>query len=211
MSAGAGTGARAGAGPAVADRVLLPLGFDAKALAAEARALPRGAWEPHFNTACYEGDWSGVALRAPAGAGAANALYPDPTASAWADTDALRACPRIAAALAAFRCPLLSVRLLRLGPGATIKEHRDYRLGFADGEVRLHVPLTTGPDVHFVLAGTPVPMRAGECWYLDLNLPHRVANRGAGARVNLVVDCQVDAWFTELLIAASAGGASVAD
>jgi hypothetical protein len=26
-------------------------------------ALPQDAWQPHFNTGCYNGDCSGVALR----------------------------------------------------------------------------------------------------------------------------------------------------
>jgi len=89
-----------------------------------------------------------------------------------------------------------------LAPGPSIGEHRDYRLGHADGEVRLHVPITASPEVDFRLDGSRVQMRAGEAWYLDLNRPHSVANRGATDRVNLGVDCVVNDWLDEMLSAA---------
>ena len=172
--------------------------FDADAIRADAEALPPTAWVPHFNTGVYEGDWSGVALRA---VGGSTSLYPDPAApEPFADTDLLGACPHVAHALAQLACPLQGVRLLRLGPGAVIAEHRDYRLGFDDGEVRLHVPVVTSELVSFVLDGEPVVMDEGECWYLDLNLPHRARNDGAGSRIHLVIDCIVNEWLTDLLV-----------
>jgi Aspartyl/Asparaginyl beta-hydroxylase len=182
----------------VPDRVLLPLTFDAPALAAEALAFPDTAWVPHFNQDIYEGDWTGVALRSVGGR--PSQLYPDPAAAdPFADTEMLDKCPAFRRALARFRCPLLAVRLLALAPGAVINEHRDYRLGWEDGEIRVHVPVLTSPEVEFVLAGRRVDLAAGEAWYLDLNLPHRVANRSAVNRIHLVVDCVVDEWLTALM------------
>ena len=179
------------------DRIRLPLHFDAAALRAETEAVPDTAWVPHFNTGVYEGDWSGVALRS---VGGTESIYPDPAAiEPFADTVAMAACPNVQAALAAFQCPLQAVRWLRLAPGAAIKEHRDYKLGYDDGEVRLHVPVVTSDLVEFVLNGEPVMMAAGECWYLDLNRPHRAANPGASDRIHLVIDCAVNAWLTELI------------
>jgi hypothetical protein len=46
-------------------------------------------------------------------------------------------------------------------------------------------------------------MQPGEAWYLDLNLPHAVANHGDTERVHLVIDCVLDAWLEELLAAGS--------
>jgi hypothetical protein len=185
------------AGGTIADRVRLPVRVDVAALRADVDALPGAAWLPHFNTGIYTHDWSGVALRA---VGGSVSLYPDPGANVtFADTDLLSRCPGVRAALAQFACPLQAVRLLRLGPGASIREHRDHRLSFEDGEVRLHVPITTSPDAEFVLAGTAVPMAAGECWYLDLTRPHRAHNRGAAPRVHLVIDAIVTDWLTGLL------------
>jgi mannose-6-phosphate isomerase-like protein (cupin superfamily) len=187
------------------NRARLPFTFDSRALQADAAGLTADDWVPHFNTAYYEGDWSGAALRAVGGA--AGQLYPDPAAQApYADTPLLARCPGAQGVLAAFPCPLLAVRFLRLGPASAIREHRDYKLGFADGEVRVHVPVTTGPDVEFRLDGEPVDMAEGEAWYLDLNLHHAVVNRGSVPRIHLVLDCVVDEWLGPVLERALAAG-----
>lgn len=175
-------------------RARLPWRFDAAGLRADADGLAPEDWVPHFNTTCYEGDWSGAALRSVGGQ--AGRLYPDPTAgSQYDDTPLLALCPNAQTALATFRCPLLAVRFLRLGPGSRIKEHADLNLGFEDGEVRIHVPVATDPEVEFRLDGRRVDMAEGEGWYLDLNLRHSVVNRGPLPRVHLVVDCVVNNWF----------------
>lgn len=182
----------------VADRVRLPLSFDVDALACEATWLPAEAWVPHFNRDIYEGDWSGVPLRSVRGV--ATQLYPDPAAPVpYADTEILASCPAHRAALAQFGCPVTSARLLALAPGATIREHRDYRLGWHDGEVRIHVPIITDDRAEFVLDGLPVDLATGEAWYLDLTCLHRAANNSTERRVHLVVDCVVDEWLTMLM------------
>jgi hypothetical protein len=73
------------------------------------------------------------------------------------------------------------VRLLRLGPGGVIKEHRDYDLGYDLGEARLHVPIVTDPEVAFHLRNRRVTMAEGETWYLDLS-PSRIAWSTAARR-----------------------------
>jgi hypothetical protein len=179
-------------------RVRIPLPVDAAGLAADVAGLSAREWVPHFNTAYYEGEWSGVALRS--SGGAPLALYPDPSADAgWQDTEALGRCPAIAATLAGFECDLQSVRLLALGPAARIRTHRDYRLGYENGELRIHIPVTTNPDVEFVHDGERVAMAPGEAWYLDFNLPHSVANPGTSRRVHLLIDCVLNPWLDGLL------------
>ena len=182
--------------PARARQVALSV--DLAGLREDLDGLQPADWVPHFNTAYYEGDWSGAALRAVGGV--SDRLYPDPTATdGFADTPILARCPHAAALLAAFACPLLSVRFLRLGPGARIREHSDLNLGAEDGEVRIHVPVRSNAGVEFLLDGAPVEMGDGEAWYLDLNLRHAVVNAGATARVHLVVDCVVNDWLAALL------------
>jgi hypothetical protein len=184
--------------------IRLPLTFEPGPLQADVEALPADDWVPHFNTAYYTGDWSGVALRSVAAA--ARAIYPDPNPSgSWEDTEILGYCPALAAAVAAFACEKTSVRLLRLGPGASVIEHTDYRLGYEDGEVRFHVPVLTNPDAVFETEGRPIDMRPGESWYVDFNLPHRVANGGPAPRVHLVVDCVVNDWVSRTLEAGEPG------
>jgi hypothetical protein len=155
-------------------------------------------WVAHFNKQEYEGDWSGVSLRSVGGA--AGAIYPDPMATApFVDTPVLARCPYFQTVLAQFHCPLRSVRLLRLGARSRIREHRDYKLGYEDGEVRIHVPVTTNPDVDFFVNGQKLQMDAGESWYINFNLPHRVVNRGTTPRIHLVIDCEVNDWLRALL------------
>jgi hypothetical protein len=178
----------------VPDRLRLPFRFDAERLQRELERVPPSAWVPHFHPHQYEGGWSGVPLRSVSGA--EGRLQPgSPTRERHEDTPLLEHLPAFREVLAAFGCPVGAARLLRLAAGARILEHTDYNLGFDDGEVRLHVPVTTHPDVAFFLAGERVVLQPGECWYLDFNLPHRVDNPGATDRVHLVVDCQVDGWL----------------
>jgi hypothetical protein len=173
------------------------LDFDPAAIAAEVVALPAAWWVPHFNRAIYDGDWSGVALRSIGGQ--PGSIYPDTTQEhEWADTPLLAACPATAAVLERFGCPLTSVRFLRLGPGSSIRPHNDAALGFHHGEVRLHLPIVSDDAVSFWLAGEPVDMRPGECWYLDLDLEHRATNEGTQPRIHLVIDCVVDPWLEAL-------------
>lgn len=186
----------------IGDRVRLPLTFDADELRSDLDGIRPDEWMPHFNTGIYEGDWSGISLRAVGGR--PDTLYPDPAATdPFADTPMMRRCPALAAAVARFTCPLQAVRLLRLGPGAAIGEHRDFKLGYEDGEVRVHVPLTTSDAVEFVHAGERVQMLPGEAWYLDFNQPHAVANRGTTDRIHLVLDCVVDEWLDGQLSSAT--------
>ncbi len=182
----------------------LPFRFDPARLTADLGRIAAEEWVPHFNKSIYEGDWSGVALRSVGGK--AMQLYPDPTATdRFADTETLGRCPYYQEVLATFQCLLTSVRLLRLQAGSSIAEHRDYRLGYEDGEVRIHVPIVTDQDVAFFLAGDRIPLAVGECWYLNVNLPHRVENRSRIDRTHLVIDCVVNEWLTQFFQLESQG------
>ena len=178
--------------------IRLPLRFDAAPLQADVAALPGEDWVPHFNTSYYEGDWSGAALRSVGGV--ARQIYPDPNPQgSYEDTEILARCPAIGAAVGSFDCEKLSVRLLRLGPGASVREHTDFNLGYEDGEVRFHVPIATNPAAVFELESRAIDMQPGETWYLDFNLRHRVANGSGEPRIHLVIDCVVNDWVTRTL------------
>jgi hypothetical protein len=176
----------------------LPLKFHIESLQRDLENFSSDDWAPHFNTQYYEGDWSGVALRAAKDAHVS--LYPDPTAEAYVDTAAMDRAPSVRDALRTFECETESVRFLRLGPGAVIREHRDYKLSIEDGYARVHVPIRTHEDVEFLLDGKRVEMNEGDAWYLNFNLPHSVTNHGAGERVHLVVDCIVNDWFRKFFV-----------
>ena len=181
--------------------VRLPFSFDPSRLKHDAGRISESEWVAHFNKAIYEGDWSGVALRSVGGI--PGKLYPDPTATlSFADTEVLGRCPYIQEVLNTFRCPLTAVRILRLRAGARIGEHRDYKLGYEDGEVRIHIPIQTGPGVAFFLDGCQILMEEGEAWYLNLNLPHRVQNESLTDRLHLVLDCVLNDWLAGSFAAA---------
>jgi hypothetical protein len=151
-------------------------------------------------TSNYDGDWTVLPLRASAGAThPVQMIYSNPASDAFVDTPLLASCPSIAAALSTFACPLLSVRLMRLGVGSTIKTHRDYDLDAEHGTVRLHVPIVTNDRVDFRLNGERVILGEGECWYLRLSDPHSVENGGETDRVHLVIDAVADEWLTDLM------------
>jgi GNAT superfamily N-acetyltransferase len=189
--------------PLLPDALKIPFQFDVPRMQAELAGIQTGEFIRHFNTGYYQGDWSGVPLRSVGGR--PDHIYPDPTAkNAFADTPLLARCPYIRDLLDSFRCSQRAVRFLRLKAGSVVKEHRDYDLGFEDGEVRLHVPVITNPQVEFVLNQVRVVMNEGECWYLDVNKPHRVANHGNADRIHLVIDCEVNDWLRDLLLGTAA-------
>jgi hypothetical protein len=175
------------------DRLKFPFTFDPQRLRADLALIADDEWLPHFNTSYYSGDWSGVSLRS---VGGKSTLYPDPTATGgYLDTEVLARLPYIQEVLSTLQCETESVRLLRLGPGARVREHRDYMLGYEDGVTRLHIPIMTGAEVGFYLKGERVEMKEGECWYLNFNEPHSVENNGTTDRVHLVVDCLLNDWL----------------
>jgi len=182
------------------DRVKLPLTFDRRLLQQDLDRLQSCAWISHFVTQNYEGDWSVIPLRGPAGAThPVMMIYSDPTCTEFANTPLLAETPYISQVLKSFRCPLLAVRLMKLSAGSRIKEHTDHDLSAEMGAARLHIPVRTNDDVEFRLNGTQVELREGECWYLRLADPHSVENRSAEDRVHLVIDATMNEWLRTLL------------
>jgi Aspartyl/Asparaginyl beta-hydroxylase/Nif11 domain len=176
----------------------LPFNFDPELLKSDLDGIAADDWIAHFNTGYFEGEWTGVALRSPNGL--ASQLYPDPGATQTvANTPFLDRCPNIRALLGLFQCHLVCVRFLRLAAGSAIREHRDYDLGYDEGQIRLHIPIITNPHVDFFVDAHRIEMKEGECWYLDLSLPHWVANRGSTDRIHLVIDCELNDWLRGVL------------
>jgi hypothetical protein len=184
----------------VVDRRRLSHAFDASRLQADLEGFTEADWTPHPARTNYEGAWSAIALRAAQGeTHPLRLIYPNPGAAVFVEAPMLARCPYMREVLATFMCPLRSVRLMRLGAGSQIKEHCDPGLDAEHGHVRLHVPITTDPDVEFYLNDTRVEMAAGSTWYLRLTDPHRVLNRGRADRVHLTIDAEVNDWLSDLL------------
>lgn len=173
----------------------LDLQTDIKSIQQEAaKILASDKWMSHYNQKYYDGEWNVLPLRSPGGD------YHKPFAELMNDTifqntSLLEMLPAINDFLNGLQCEKQSVRLLNLKAGAVIKQHRDIELAFEMGEARLHVPLFTNKKVEFYVDEDLINMHEGECWYINANLPHRVANKGNTDRVHLVIDCCVNDWL----------------
>jgi hypothetical protein len=89
---------------------------------------------------------------------------------------------------------------MQLAPGASLEEHVDLVNQRVDFQLaRFHVPIVTSPGSAMIVDGKQVDMMPGECWYLDVALPHSAANHGTEARIHLVVDCIIDSFVNDLV------------
>ncbi len=148
----------------------------------------------HGNRLIYRGEWSGLSLRN--GSGDPTDLAADQLqGSQFVNTSLLTHCDYIPEVMDAFECPLGSVRFLKVAAGAEIDEHVDGGLCYEVGEARFHIPVRTHAELDFRLDGERLVMQSGECWYINANLPHSVANRGTIDRVHLVIDVGVNDWL----------------
>lgn len=174
--------------------IQLPYHFDAALMQEEIRQLDGSMWKPHYQTLHYEGDWSAIPLRSVNGS-ADNIIVSPLQSVEYDDTIFLQQCPYLKQVLANFKCPLQTVRLLKLNAGAIIKEHRDIELNFEKGEIRLHIPVLTDEAVEFYLDGERIQANEGECWYMNFNLPHRIHNKSKIDRIHLIIDAKVNDWI----------------
>ncbi|MEP6940635.1 MAG: aspartyl/asparaginyl beta-hydroxylase domain-containing protein [Rudaea sp.] len=60
----------------------------------------------------------------------------------------------------------------------------------------MHIPAHTNRDVELILGGESRSLREGECWYLNFDLGHALANRGVSDRDHVVIDARVNPWLT---------------
>ena len=186
----------------IPDRVQLPLLFSPEKLRSDLERLESQEWVEHFVHQNYEGDWNVLPLRMPQGAThPVMMIYSNPDCTEFEDSPFLTQSPYFQEVLNSFDAPLQMARLMRLTPGSRIKEHTDHDLDVGEGHVRIHIPVTTNPDVDFRLNGRRVELLPGTCWYLRLADPHSVANNGETDRVHLVIDMETSPWLLEQLAA----------
>jgi hypothetical protein len=179
----------------------LPMHFDPAKLRADLEKIGEAEWRMHFNSADFDGEWSGAALRSRSGR--VDDILPMGTAEEFVDTPLMERCLNLRSVVEAFAMPLKSVRLLRLHAGSQVKEHRDSDLGLTEGQVRIHVPVATHERVEFIVGGRQLRLREGEAWYIDFSQPHRIDNGGSEHRVHLILDGELNAWAKEMLDRAS--------
>lgn len=170
--------------------------YDVTRLAADLRTLRAQPWRRNRSVGAdglmdeEQEDWQILPLHSPGGS-AERTDAGGPGLADFAGTPWLEHAPAFADLLAGIPAPLHAVRLMSLGPGAQIYEHRDGNLGIPWGTVRLHVPVLTNPGVVTAFEGREFHWEAGLLWYGDFDRPHYVVNRGDEDRIHLVIDCLV--------------------
>ena len=182
------------------DRVLLPMSYDVEKLKADCKEIRKHGFE-YYNV---------IPLRAPAHEVDASRPFPPPADdyadgswTEWLNTSYLENAPYMAQIVKEFQehTKVTLVRLLRLQAGATVAEHTDPTLGLEihKSVVRLTIPIYTNDEVTFYLNQTPVPLQAGECWYLRLTDPHKIVNNSSEERINLTIDMIPNDWVRTLI------------
>lgn len=177
--------------------IRLPFQFNAELLKQEVKTIAQQHWQLHYQTRHYTGGWTVLPLRSINGS-TDNIIVSPVDHTVYQNTSLLEQSPYFKEVLCHFKCELLAVRLMKLEPGAQIKEHKDADLAFEKGEIRLHIPVTTNPLVEFYLDKERMPLKEGECWYMNFNLPHALHNKGNADRIHLVIDAVVNDWVKEL-------------
>lgn len=97
--------------------------------------------------------------------------------------DALRTCPRTAAAIAEIP-GVTTVGFSRLAPGTHIKPH----IGWVKTVYRLHLGLVVPPDCALRVGDDVRPWREGECLVFDDTTEHEAWNRSDHDRLVLLLD-----------------------
>jgi len=163
--------------------------FDADRLQAEVAALPITAWANHPND--VEGNDSVRLL-------SVDGQENDAVDGRMAMTPHLLQSAYMRQILASFGVVWGRSRLMRLAPGASVPQHADINYHWFT-RVRLHIPVTTRPEVRFYCDTQSVHMAAGEAWIFDNWRQHRVENPTEFERIHLVADTTGSSSFWQFV------------
>ena len=182
------------------DFCTLEFQFDVKKLQLEVNEILKCDWVAHVNQRAYQGQWDVFPLRCAVAHQESHPIlqaYSIENNSKWVNLPALSNSPYLSKVINLLKCPIQSVRLMRLKAGASILPHNDAGLGLAHGQARLHVPIFSNNSVTFYVANQLVPMPAGKITYINADQVHEVRNQSAEDRIHLVIDCVSNAWLEE--------------
>jgi len=167
----------------------LPLKFDVQKLKQELSAFNESDWMPH--PAGFKGN-SFIPLISVDGE--KNGTFNGP----MKQTLALKKCPYIQQIISSFGEVFGRSRLMRLEPGAEVSIHSDINYHWFS-RVRIHIPITTVPEVIFYCGDKSVHMAEGETWIFDSWKAHKVTNGVNEDRVHLVIDTSGSSRFWDLI------------
>lgn len=175
----------------------LPFEFDEEKMVSDLKIALAESWSPILNKQDYDGDWNSIALYAPNG-DASNVAAHGNTEVEIFPTKILEKCSYLSEVIDSFKTTILTARLLKLSVGSVIKPHRDYQMGYENGNCRIHIPITTNDKVTFILGGEKIKLIPGECWYINANYTHSLSNYGTTDRVHLIIDLEQNQWTDDL-------------
>lgn len=186
--------------------IKFPITFNIEKLQNDLNKIMDSDWNDHYNKNDYSGKWTSIALMSKNGK--SDAIYATLGSNEkLVPTEILDSCTYFKEIFDTFLFDKTAARLLKLEVGAEVKPHTDNCLGYEDGCFRLHIPIVTNSEVEFILDGERLVMNEGECWYIDANFTHSVANRGHKDRVHLVIDGLRNDW-TDAMFYKEAGAES---
>ncbi len=169
--------------------IQLPVRFDAERLAHELGQFTESEWNAHPLN--YTGN---SALRLITVNGGPN----DAVSGEMMPTPFLQRCEYVQQVLGAFDSVWSRSRFMRLQPGAVVPPHCDINYHWIY-RTRVHIPVITHPDVHFICDGQQVHMAAGEAWIFDNWRQHTVQNNSSITRIHLVADTAGSPYFWDMV------------
>ena len=168
--------------------------FDTEKILHELRTI-----EKSFNTIhsikIKENDLKGLHLITPLSNG-----EKDKRGFSYQITPELDKSPYLQSVLDTFQCDKFTFRIHNLVSKGRIELHRDTGSGLLSNIVRIHIPVTTNDDIYFYVDGKRVIMKNGECWFANITLPHEVENRSNNDRLQLMIDCDLNEWWKNILM-----------
>ena len=176
--------------------IRLPFRFDAQRLEEEMQSLGNSRWMRHPSR--MRGN-SAIPLISSGGGDN------DSFEGEKKPTPHLERCPYMQQVMASFGEVLSRSRLMKLDAGAEVSSHVDFNYHWFS-RVRIHIPITTSPEVIFHCGREKLHMGAGECWIFDSWRRHRVLNAGAHDRVHLVIDLSGSSRFWGMVREAESTG-----
>jgi len=169
--------------------IRLPFAFDAGRLAEEVTSLEPSVWMPHPS-----GMRGNTAVALISQEGKDNHGF----GGTMKATPHLEKCPYHQQVMAGFDEVLARSRLMKLEAGCEVVTHVDFNYHWYS-RVRIHIPVTTNPDVIFYCGDRRLHMKAGECWIFDNWRRHRVVNDGTDERIHLVIDLAGSSRFWHMV------------
>ncbi|MFT5572824.1 MAG: hypothetical protein ACI9FR_001748 [Cryomorphaceae bacterium] len=169
--------------------VRLPYRFDVERLQHELSQFNQTAWMEHPNRLNGNSAIPLISL---------NGGDNDEFSGHMQVTPHLQRCDYVQQVMAGFGEVLARSRFMRLSPGSEVSEHVDFNYHWYN-HVRIHIPITTTPDVTFFCGPDQVHMQAGECWIFDSWKRHKVVNPSNQERIHLVIDTAGSSRFWKIV------------